>query len=165
MLPNAHVASNDAPDAAPNDAPDVAPNDQPDDGEDGPDARRRGATTEAYAVVRRREERRANEADGPSSSSSSYPFDDALTEHSVRPNHQRQNHQHVRREVFGSAAHERIDVPGGDVLDDTDDEPADHRAGNRVEPAENHHGKDFEANQRQIHVDAEHVAPEHAAER
>jgi len=32
--------------------------------QNGPDARRQGATTEAYAVVRRREERRANDADG-----------------------------------------------------------------------------------------------------
>src|SRR5919204_6232397 len=71
-------------------------------GEDGPDARRRGATTEAYAVVRRREERRANEADGPSSAPS-YSLDDAFAEDAVGADHQRQDHQHVRREVFRAA--------------------------------------------------------------
>src|SRR6266567_8908411 len=37
----------------------------------GPDARRQGATTEAYAVGRRREQRRANDADGSFSSAAS----------------------------------------------------------------------------------------------
>src|SRR5206468_12924269 len=39
--------------------------------QNGPDARRQGPTTEAYAVVRRGEERRANDADGSCSSAAS----------------------------------------------------------------------------------------------
>src|SRR5947199_1132159 len=39
--------------------------------QNGPEARRQGPTTEAYAVVRRGEERRANDADGSCSSAAS----------------------------------------------------------------------------------------------
>src|SRR2546430_16637068 len=39
--------------------------------QNGPDASRQGATTEAYAVVRRRKERRANDAAGSFSSAAS----------------------------------------------------------------------------------------------
>src|SRR5881409_407080 len=106
----------------------------------------------------------ANEADGPSSSLS-HAFDDAFAEDAVGANHQREDHQDVRREVLGAAADVGVDVAGRHVLHDADDEPADDRPRNRVEAAEDHHGENLEAHEREVHVDAEHVAPEHAAQR
>src|SRR4030095_16882959 len=90
-------------------------------------------------------------------------FDDAFAEHAVRANHERENHEDVGRKVLGAAADVGIDVPGGDVLDNADDEAADDRAGDRVEPAEDHDRKHLEADQRQVHVDAGEVSPDDAA--
>src|SRR5205085_9136161 len=56
-------------------------------------------------------------------------------------------------------------VAAGDDVDDAHDEAAHDGARNRVEPAQDHHGKHLEADQREVHVDAEHVAPQHAAQR
>src|SRR5262249_18570554 len=95
----------------------------------------------------------------------SYALDDFLAENAVWANHQRGDHQHVRREVFGAAADVGIDVPGGEIFHHADDEPAQDRAGNGVEPAENHDRKHLEAHEREVHVDPEEIAPENAAER
>src|SRR5438876_34738 len=75
----------------------------------------------------------------------SHSFDDPLAEDAVGPDHQGQDHQDVRCEVFGATAHVRIDVAGGDVLHDADDEPADDRPRDRIETAEDHDRKDLEA--------------------
>ena len=92
-------------------------------------------------------------------------LDDAFAEDSIRTDHQRDDHEDVGREVFRAPAHVRIDVPGRHVLDDADDQAADDRPGNRVEPAENDHREHLEAHEREVDVDAEHVAPENASER
>src|SRR5215813_12699702 len=55
------------------------------------------------------------------------PLDDALAEHAVGANHQRDDHQDVRRKVFRAAADDRVDVAGRDTLDDADDQSADDR--------------------------------------
>src|SRR5215470_14073130 len=93
------------------------------------------------------------------------PFDDLLAEDAVRPDHQGQDHQDVRREVLGPAAYVRVHVAGGHVLHDADDQPADHRARDRVEPAQDHNREYLEAHQRQVDVDAQQVAPDDPAER
>src|SRR5262245_56236261 len=80
--------------------------------------------TGAYAVVRE-DRRRPRTKRGDAYRRRSYAFDDAFAEDTVRANHQRQDHQDVRREILGAAAHVRVDVPGGHVLHDADDEPAD----------------------------------------
>src|SRR5712691_9539664 len=105
--------------------------------------------------------RRAHDASRPSS----YAFDDALAEHAIRPNHQRENHEDVGREILGAAAHVGVDVPGRHVLHAADDEPADDGARDRVEPTQDHHREHLEADQGEVHVHAEHVAPQHAAQR
>src|SRR3989441_2322070 len=65
----------------------------------------------------------------------SYAFDDLLAEDAVGPNHQRQDHQDVRREVLRPAADVRINVARGHVLHDADDQPTEDRPRDRVEPA------------------------------
>src|SRR6185436_4644319 len=121
--------------------------------------------TEAYAAYAAGRERRANEADAPLSSASSDPLDDALAEDAVGANHERQDHEDVGREVLGAAAHVGIDVAGRHVLHDAHDETADDGAGDRVEPAQDHHREHLETDQRQVDVHAEHVSAENAAER
>src|SRR6185436_4913461 len=95
----------------------------------------------------------------------SYAFDNPLAEDAVRANHQGEDHQDVGGEVFGAAAHVRIDIAGGDVLDDADDEPAHDRTRDGVQPAQDHDREHLEPHQRQVHVDAEQVSPQHAAQR
>src|SRR5439155_9502426 len=95
----------------------------------------------------------------------SYALDDAFTEDTVGANHEGEDHEDVGREVLGAAADIGVDVAGGDVLDDTDDEAADDRARNGVEPTQDDHREHLEADQRQVHVDAEQVAPQDAAQR
>src|SRR5262245_60087687 len=95
----------------------------------------------------------------------SYTLDDPLSEDSVGPDHQGNDHQDVGGEIFGATAHDGVDVAGGHVLDNADDEAADDGARDRVEPAQDDHGEHFETHQGQVGVDAEHVAPENAAER
>src|SRR5260370_21747275 len=94
----------------------------------------------------------------------SHPLDDSLPEDAVGANHQREDHQDVRCEVLGAAAHVGIDVAGGDVLHDADDEPADDGPRDRIETAEDHDREDLEADQRQAHVDAQHVPPQDTAQ-
>src|SRR5262249_25845026 len=69
----------------------------------------------------------------------SYALNDLFAENPVRPHHERGNHQPVRREVFGAPTNIRIDVAGGEIFHDADDEPAEDGTRNGVEPAENHH--------------------------
>src|SRR5678816_2198814 len=94
----------------------------------------------------------------------SHPLDDALAEDAVGTNHEGEDHQHVRGEVFRTAPHVRIDVTRGHVLHDADDEAAHDGAGDGVESAQDDHGKDLEPHQGEVDVDAEQVAPEDAAE-
>src|SRR5262249_18923249 len=75
------------------------------------------------------------------------PLDDLLAEDPVGANHQGHDHQHVGREVLGAAPDVRVDVARGHVLDDTHDEAADDRAGNRVQPTQDHHREHLEADQ------------------
>src|SRR3989454_6926001 len=91
----------------------------------------------------------------------SYAFDDLLAEDAVGPNHQRQDHQDVRREVLRPAADVRINVARGHVLHDADDQPTEDRPRDRVEPAQDHDREDLEAHEREMHIDAEHAAPDH----
>ena len=69
------------------------------------------------------------------------------------------DHQHVGHEILGAAADIGVEIAGRQVLDDADDQPADHRADDRIEPAQDHHRKHLEADQRQLVVDAEHRRP------
>src|SRR5438094_745225 len=132
--------------------------------EDGPDARRRPtAAREAYSLYVERAAEGDNEADGPSSSRS-HSLDDGFAEDAVRPNHQRDDHEHVRREVLGAAADQRVDEARGDVLDDAHDQAADDGPGNGVEPAEDDDREDLEADEGEIRIHAEEIAPQHAAE-
>src|SRR5438046_2066725 len=79
----------------------------------------------------------SNEAYGPSSSLSDSVYD-AFAEDAVGANHEREDHEDVRREVLGPTSDVRVDVAGRDVLHDPDDETADDRSGNGVEATENH---------------------------
>src|SRR4026207_1729214 len=83
------------------------------------------------------------------------PLDDAFAEDAVGPDHEREDHQDVGGEVLGAAAPVGIDVAGGDVLDDADDQPAHDRARDRVQAAQDHDREDLEPHQRQVDVDAE----------
>src|SRR5947207_8709159 len=91
----------------------------------------------------------------------SHSLDDAFAEDAVGPDHQRDDHEHVGGEVLGAAADVGVDVPGGNVLDDADDEAADHGARNRVQPAQDHDRADLEADEREVDVHAEHVRAVH----
>src|SRR2546421_8989764 len=95
----------------------------------------------------------------------SYSLDDAFAEDAVGTNHQRHDHEDVGGEVLGAAAHVRIDVAGRHVLHDPHDEAAHDGAGDGVEPAQDHHREHLEADQREVDVHAEQVAPENAAQR
>src|SRR5258705_9525290 len=94
----------------------------------------------------------------------SHAFDDRFAEDPVRPDHQRDDHQEVGREVLGAAAYVRVHVAGRHVLDDPDHEPAHDGAGNRVEAAQDHHREDLEAHQGQVGVHPEEAAPHDAAQ-
>src|SRR5262245_23457539 len=83
-------------------------------------------------------------ADAPSAPPPSYALDDLLAEDPVGADHERHDHQDVRGEVLGAPAHQRVQVPRRHVLDDAHDEPAEDGAGDRVEPAEDHHGEHLE---------------------
>ena len=94
-----------------------------------------------------------------------HALDPAAAEDAVGPDHQDQDHQHVGREILGAAADIRVEIAGRQVLDDADDQPADHRADDRIEAAQDHHREHLQADQRQLVVDAEHRAPDDAAQR
>src|SRR6516164_3019310 len=89
--------------------------------------------------------RPASMRDPPSLSNS---LDQSPAEDAVGPDHQRDDHQDVRGEVLGAAADVRIEIAGREILDDTDDDPADHGTDDRVEAAENHHRKHFQTHHR-----------------
>src|SRR6202020_2423660 len=92
-----------------------------------------------------------------------YPFDLALAEEAVGLEHQRHDHQEIRREVLGAAADIGIDISGGQALHDADRQAADHGAGDRIEAAKDHDRKHLEADQRELDIDAKHVAPDDSA--
>src|SRR5215471_6357507 len=94
-----------------------------------------------------------------------HALDAAAAENSLRPHHQDQNHQHVGRKVLGAAADIGIEVAGSEILDDADNQPADHRTQYRVETAEDHDRKHFQPDQRELIVNAQHRSPHNAAER
>src|SRR3989454_8747984 len=50
------------------------------------------------------------------------------------------------------------------VLHDADDQPTEDRTRDRVEPAQDHDREDLEAHEREMHIDAEHAAPDHPAQ-
>src|SRR5438067_13778345 len=89
-----------------------------------------------------------------------HALDAAPTEHAFRPDHQDQDHQHVRCEVFGAAADIRIEIAGGEIFDDADDQPADDGAHDRVETAQNYDRENPEADQCQLVVDADDRTPD-----
>src|SRR3989441_7105335 len=101
--------------------------------------------------------------DVPRAFAPSYPLDDLLAEDTVGTDHQRQDHQHVRREVLGAAADPGVDVAGRHVLHDPDDEAPDDRARDRIQPAQDHDREDLEADQREVDVHAER-SEEHTSE-
>src|SRR5438105_15763941 len=70
-----------------------------------------------------------------------------------------------RSEVLGAAPDVGVEIASGDVLDDADDQPADDRARHRVHAAQDDHREDLEADQRELDIDAEQVAPHDAPER
>ena len=86
-------------------------------------------------------------------------------EDAVRSDHQRDDHQDIRREVLGAAADIRIEVPCGQVLDDAHDQSANHCADNRVKPTEDDDGKHFEPDDSELIVDADHCAPNETGQR
>src|SRR4029077_11781332 len=92
-------------------------------------------------------------------------FDLALAENAIRREHKSDDHQDVGRKVLGAAANVGVEVARSEALDDADDQPADDRADDRIESAEDHHRKYLETDQGKLHVDPEHVAPNHAADR
>src|SRR6516162_9821170 len=108
--------------------------------------------------------RPASKRDPPKSSQSNSLYQ-SPAEDAVGPDHQRDDHQDVRSEVVGAAADVRIEIAGREILDDADDDPADHGTDDRVKAAENHHRKHFQTHHRELVVDAEHRSPHHAAER
>src|SRR5262249_46868005 len=93
-----------------------------------------------------------------------HPLDPTPAENARWPEHQGDYHDHVGREVLGAAAHIGIEVAGGEALDQADDEAAHDSTDHGVEAAEDDHGKHLQADQRQVHVNTEHAAPDHAAE-
>src|SRR5438045_4898915 len=101
----------------------------------------------------------------PTPSPALYALDTAPAEDPFRPDHQHQDHQHIGRKILCAAPDDRVEIPGSKILDDADDEPADNRAHDRVEPAQDHNRKDLEADEGQLVVDTQHRAPDDAAER
>src|SRR2546427_12159714 len=83
----------------------------------------------------------------------SYAFDDLLAEDAVGPNHQRQDHQDVRREVLRPAADVRINVARGDVLHDAYDQRTEDRPRDRADPAQDHDRDTLEAHDRETPID------------
>src|SRR5579863_2658249 len=94
----------------------------------------------------------------------SYPLDQPAAEDAVGPDHEHQDHQEIGREILGAAADIGIEIASGQVLDNADDQSTDHGTDHGVEPAENDHGKDFEPDDAELVVDAEHGAPNYAAQ-
>src|SRR6266508_5208477 len=94
----------------------------------------------------------------------SHPLDDLAAEEPVRPDHEGQDHEDVRQEVLGPAAHIGIDIAGGDALDAADDEPAEDGPGHAVQASEDHRGEYLEADQRQLGVHPEHITPDDTAD-
>src|SRR5438874_7166559 len=87
---------------APGGAPSATPNDEHDE------ARGRSRPERTRLYVRIGDDRERSQA--KSVGVASYALDDLLAEDAVRPDHQRGDHQHVRREVLGAAADVGIDV-------------------------------------------------------
>jgi len=58
-----------------------------------------------------------------------------------------------------------VEIAGREILDDANDKPTDHRARDRIEPAQDHHRKHFETDESKLVVDAKHRAPDHPAQR
>src|SRR5207302_1239431 len=94
-----------------------------------------------------------------------HALDAAPAEDALGADHQDQDHQHIRSKVLGAAANARIEIAGREVLDDADDQAADHRPDHRIEAAQDHHRKHLETDQRELVVNAEHRAPNHTAKR
>src|SRR5439155_19157872 len=94
-----------------------------------------------------------------------HPLDPVRAEHAVGLEHQGDDHHHVGREVLGAAADVGVEVAGGQALDQADDEATYHGAEDGIETAEDDHRKHLEAHQHQVDVDAQHAAPDDAAER
>src|SRR5688572_30129256 len=96
--------------------------------------------TEAWPCHVAGREHRANEADGPLSSSS-YPLDDLFAEQALRAEQQKDEGEHVGEPVLDGAAHERPPVHLPDLLAHADDEAAHDGARHRREAAEDEHGQ------------------------
>src|SRR6516164_5369170 len=93
----------------------------------------------------------------------SHALDTAAAEEAFWPQHQGYDHQHVRSEILRAAADIGVEVAGGEVFDDAYDQPADHRAEDRIETAEDDDGKHFETDESKLVVDAKHRAPDDPA--
>src|SRR6185437_16235851 len=93
-----------------------------------------------------------------------HPLDPARAEHAVRPYHEHQDHQHVRREILSAAADIGVEIAGCEVLYHAHDQAADHRAADGIQSAQDNHGKHLQPDERELHVDTQHRAPHHAAE-
>src|SRR6516164_7568229 len=93
----------------------------------------------------------------------SHALDTAAAEDAFGPQHQGYDHQHVGSEILCAAADIGVEVAGGEVFDDAYDQPADHRAEDRVEAAEDDDRKHFETDESKLVVDAEHRAPDDPA--
>src|SRR6185437_15350575 len=91
------------------------------------------------------------------------PFDPVRAEHAVWLEHQHEDHKHIGCEILGAAADIGVEVASRQTLDHADDQSADHRTDDGIKAAQDHNGKHLEPNQCEVHVDAKHAAPDHAA--
>src|SRR5215469_13266913 len=92
-------------------------------------------------------------------------LDPPATENAVGANHQGDNHQDVRGEILGAAADIGIEIAGGQVFNHANDQTTDDSADDRVESAQNNHGKHLETDERELVIDPEHGPRDDASKR
>src|SRR5215813_9222525 len=93
----------------------------------------------------------------------SHTLNPATAEDPFRSHHQHRDHQHIRSKVLGAAADVGVEITSCEVFDNTNEQPSNNGAYNRIKPAENDHREHLKADQRKLVVDAEHRSPDDAA--
>ena len=82
----------------------------------------------------------------------------------MRLKQQHHHEEHEWHDVTDPAAQRDVQVPGGEGLEDADDDPANGRTDDGVEPADDRHREGLEAERREEHADALDAREEHAAD-
>src|SRR6266513_1471993 len=93
-----------------------------------------------------------------------HPHDVDAAEEPERPRVQHRDEHEVRGDGAEAAAEPRIDVPGREAFEHADEDGSGDRAGNAVEPPDDHDRKDLEPEQHDAEAAAAHDRPQRAAD-